>query len=70
VTLPLCSALVRPHLGYRGPFWAPHYKKNMDILELVQQRAMKMTEDMKHMTFKERLREPRESKALTSCPRC
>ena len=42
--LPLCSALVRPHLESCIQLWNPQHKKGMDLLEQVQRRPQKCLE--------------------------
>lgn len=52
-------------------FWAPWYKRDMELLEQVQQTATEMFKGLKHLSGEERLRElglvSLENRRLTRC---
>jgi len=58
VILPLCCALLRPHLEYCIHVWSAQYWRDTDLLERVQRRAANVIHGMEHLSCEEdRLRE-------------
>jgi len=57
VILPLYSPLMRPHLESCVHLWGPQHMEDMDLLERVQKRAMKMIRKLERLCSEDRLRE-------------
>ena len=56
VVLKLYKSLVRPHLEYCISVWSPHYRKDIDLLEGVQRRALNLVEEFRSASYEEKLR--------------
>ena len=57
VILPPYSALVRLHLEPCMQFWSLQHKKEMELLEWVQRRALEVIRGLEHLHYKDVLRE-------------
>jgi len=52
----LHKALVYSHLEYANAVWNPYKKCDIYVLEGVQQRATKLINSIKHLTYENRLK--------------
>jgi hypothetical protein len=53
----LYTRYVRPHSEFASQAWNPSYQKDIEMLEKVQQRALKMVSGLTRSTYEEKLKE-------------
>jgi len=46
--IPLCWALLRLHLDFCVQLWGRHYKKDVEVLERIQRRVMRMVKGLEN----------------------
>ena len=51
----LYTTFVRPHLEYAAPAWSPYRRKDILVLEKIQQRATKIVPSLKNLCYADRL---------------
>ena len=55
--LPLYKSLVRPHLEHPVQFWSPHLRQDIDKMEKIQRRAIKMIPEIRNHSYHQRIQE-------------
>ena len=55
--MPVYKAIVRPHFEYCIQAWRPYRKKDIDILERIQRRPTKIIQELRGISYEERLKE-------------
>ena len=55
ILIKIYKGIVRPHLEFCSPVWAPHYRKDKELLEKVQHRFTRMFPHLRNLEYKKRL---------------